>query len=139
MKKILLLVVALFGMSSVASAQPVVEIVVDISEQQLFVQAPEGYAIWPVSTGKEGHDTPIGEFTVDRLEEQWYSRKYDNAPMPFSIFFYEGYAIHGTLETRKLGRPASKGCVRLHTEAAQLLYEVVEYYGMENTSIKIIP
>jgi lipoprotein-anchoring transpeptidase ErfK/SrfK len=68
-----------------------------------------------------------------------YSKKYDNAPMPHSIFFKGGYAIHGTYDVRKLGRPASHGCVRLHPDDAAVLYEIVEYYGMENTVIRIVP
>jgi lipoprotein-anchoring transpeptidase ErfK/SrfK len=59
--------------------------------------------------------------------------------MPFSIFFEGGYAIHGTYDLKRLGRPASHGCVRLHPDAAEALYEVVEYYGMESTVVRIVP
>ena len=132
-------VISLIAMSVTALAHPVVDITIDLSEQELFIQSPDGQALWPVSTGKDGYDTPVGEFNVDRIEEEWYSKKYDGAPMPHSIFFYEGYAIHGTYDVKRLGLPASHGCVRLHPEDAELLYEIVDYYGMESTVIRIVP
>lgn len=134
-----LLLAALLATADTAHAQQVVDITVDVSEQEMYVQTPAGNALWPVSTGKAGHDTPLGEFTVDRMEPDWYSRKYDNAPMPHSLFFYQGYAIHGTVHVDALGRPASKGCVRLHPNAAKNLYEVIEYFGRENTVVRIVP
>lgn len=134
-----LLLAALMATAGTAHAQQVVDITVDVSEQEMYVQTPAGNALWLVSTGKAGHDTPLGEFTVDRMEESWYSRKYDNAPMPHSVFFYHGYAIHGTEHVGRLGQPASKGCVRLDPRAAASLYEVIEYYGRENTIIRIVP
>ena len=139
MKKFAMTVISLIAMSVTALAQPVVDITIDLSEQELFIQSPDGQALWPVSTGKDGYDTPVGEFNVDRIEEEWYSKKYDGAPMPHSIFFYEGYAIHGTYDVKRLGLPASHGCVRLHPEDAELLYEIVDYYGMESTVIRIVP
>ena len=139
MKKFAMTVISLIAMSVTALAHPVVDITIDLSEQELFIQSPDGQALWPVSTGKDGYDTPVGEFNVDRIEEEWYSKKYDGAPMPHSIFFYEGYAIHGTYDVKRLGLPASHGCVRLHPEDAELLYEIVDYYGMESTVIRIVP
>ena len=139
MKKFIMMVIALVSMSTAASAQSVVDITIDLSEQELFIQTPDGQALWPVSTGREGYDTPTGEFSVDRIEEEWYSKKYDDAPMPHSIFFFEGYAIHGTYDVKHLGLRASHGCVRLHPKNAELLYEIVEYYGMESTVVRIVP
>jgi lipoprotein-anchoring transpeptidase ErfK/SrfK len=55
-----------------------------------------------------------------------YSKKYDNAPMPHSIFFSGGYAIHATPHVGNLGRPASHGCVRLHPEHAAQLYTMTK-------------
>lgn len=124
---------------SAAAADPTIEIIVDISDQEMYVEAPEGTAVWEVSTGKPNYDTPIGIFTPQRMDYMHYSKKYDNAPMPFSIFFLGGYAIHGTEHIESLGLKASKGCIRLHPNAAAVLYELVEMYGMESTEIIIIP
>ena len=138
MKKFVMILAATLAMSTVAVAQEV-DITIDLSEQEMFVQTPSGNALWPVSTGRQGYRTPSGTYTPYRITEMHYSKKYDDAPMPFSIFFKGGYAIHGTYDVKRLGRPASHGCVRLHPEAAQSLYGVVEYYGMENTVIRIVP
>ena len=67
-----------------------------------------------------------------------YSREWDNAGMPHSIFFKRGYAIHGSYETKYLGRPASHGCVRLHPSAAAQLFAVVRQKGAANTTIRIV-
>jgi lipoprotein-anchoring transpeptidase ErfK/SrfK len=64
------------------------------------------------------------------MHRMWYSRKYDNAPMPNSVFFLGGYAVHGTPHIRSLGRPASHGCVRLHPENARTLYNLIADSGM---------
>lgn len=133
-----MILAATLAMSTAAVAQEV-DITIDLSEQEMFVQTPSGNALWPVSTGRQGYRTPSGTYTPYRITEMHYSKKYDDAPMPFSIFFKGGYAIHGTYDVKRLGRPASHGCVRLHPEAAQSLYGVVEYYGMENTVIRIVP
>ncbi len=81
---------------------------------------------WPVSTARWGYRTPNGSYRPERLERQWYSRKYDWSPMPHSIFFSGGYAIHGSYEISRLGRPASHGCIRLHPQNAATLYELVQ-------------
>ncbi|MDJ0930857.1 L,D-transpeptidase [Breoghania sp.] len=67
----------------------------------------------------------------------WRSRKYDNAPMPYSVFFHRGWAIHGTDAIRRLGRPASHGCVRLALKNAKKLYKLVRKYGMDDVQIVI--
>jgi lipoprotein-anchoring transpeptidase ErfK/SrfK len=92
---------------------------VDISEQRMdvFIDGWPRYS-WPVSTARSGYYTPTGSFTAQRLAAMWYSRKYDNSPMPHSIFFKGGYAIHGTEYIKRLGTPASHGCVRLHPDNA---------------------
>lgn len=92
---------------------------------------------WPVSTGRDGYDTPGGSYRPQRLEKRWYSRKYDNAPMPNAVFFNGGYAIHGTTDVKRLGRTASHGCVRLHPSHAAALYDLVEDHGSSRTRIKI--
>lgn len=122
-----------------AQEQAYVDITVDISEQEMYVQTPIGDVLWPVSTGRSGYKTPTGEYTVKRMEKMWYSRKYDDAPMPHSIFFHGGYAIHATYDLKRLGRPASHGCVRLHPQAAEYLFDVVKYFGAENTVVRVVP
>ncbi len=92
---------------------------------------------WAVSTGRRGYNTPSGHYRPVRLERMWHSRKYHWSPMPYSIFFRGGYAIHGTTETRNLGRRASHGCVRLHPSAARRLFSLVRRYGPGRTRIQI--
>ena len=93
---------------------------------------------WPVSTGRTGRFTPAGDFRAFRMEKDHYSREFDDAPMPYSIFFTQrGHAIHGSYETRKLGRPASGGCVRLAPENAKLLFEMVQAEGVLKTKVTV--
>jgi L,D-transpeptidase catalytic domain len=108
-------------------AEAGVVITVDKSTQQLSV-AVDGVPRyeWPVSTARWGYTTPNGTYTPQRLERQWYSRKYDWSPMPYSIFFDGGYAIHGSYEISSIGRPASHGCVRLHPANAAVLFALVQ-------------
>jgi lipoprotein-anchoring transpeptidase ErfK/SrfK len=94
---------------------------------------------WIVSTARRGYRTPIGTFRPLRLERVWYSTVYDNAPMPYSVFFHRGYAIHGTIEISKLGRPVSHGCVRLHPDNARMLFELIRRYGRSATTIVVRP
>ena len=111
---------------------------VDISEQRMdvFIDGWPRYS-WPVSTARSGYYTPTGSFTAQRLAAMWYSRKYDNSPMPHSIFFKGGFAIHGTEYIKRLGTPASHGCVRLHPDNAAELYSLVEENGMQNMEIVV--
>ena len=86
--------------------------------------------------GGPGYATPSGNFTASSMNEVWYSKQWDNAPMPNSIFFTkEGHAIHGSYETKKLGRAVSHGCVRLAPENAKTLYALVEEQGLGNTKV----
>lgn len=116
-----------YGLISSASATVMIE--VDLSRQRMFVHSSRANYTWPVSTARSGYETPAGEYEPIALERMHYSQKYDNAPMPYSIFFYGGYAIHGSSEIRSLGRPASHGCIRLAPGNAKLLYEMVEAEG----------
>ncbi|MGN6304268.1 MAG: L,D-transpeptidase [Mesorhizobium sp.] len=112
---------------------------VSISQQRMQVLVDGRPAFeWKVSTGAKGHATPRGSYKPTRLEEMWYSRKYDNAPMPHSVFFHGGYAVHATNHIKRLGTPASHGCVRLHPAAAADFYQLVETFGAANTSIVIV-
>jgi hypothetical protein len=122
--------------SGKAFRAPIV-VVIDKAEQQMavFVDGVERY-VWQVSTGTRGYDTPIGSYTARSMNEIWYSRQWDDAPMPHAIFFTKkGHAIHGTEETRKLGQPASHGCVRLAPENARTLFALVKQTGLEHTEI----
>lgn len=93
---------------------------------------------WSVSTGKAGHETPVGTFSPSRLVKDHASKEWDNSPMPHSIFFtHRGHAIHGSNATRSLGRPASHGCVRLAPANAAKLFALVRSEGMRNTRIVI--
>ncbi len=91
---------------------------------------------WKVSTGATRYTTPNGVFKPQWLARKWKSRQYNNAPMPHSIFFHQGYAIHGTKEVSRLGRIASHGCVRLAPENAAQLYSIVQKQ-MANTRIVV--
>jgi lipoprotein-anchoring transpeptidase ErfK/SrfK len=91
---------------------------------------------WPVSTGLRGYTTPSGTYSARSMNKIWYSRQWDNAPMPHAVFFTrDGHAIHGTLEVKRLGKPASHGCVRLSPENAATLFALVEKTGVENTQV----
>ena len=92
---------------------------------------------WPVSTGRRGYGTPSGVFRPQMMARRWFSRKYYNSPMPHSIFFYHGFAIHGTNEISRLGGPASHGCIRLHPSHAAALFALVQRSGPRNTRIVI--
>lgn len=127
---------AIFILTVGAKAEQVL-IVVDKSQQTMFVETPEELFEMPVSTGKKGKGTPTGVFKPYLMKTMHYSSKYNNSPMPYSIFYSGDYAIHGTNYIQKLGRPASNGCVRLHPEDARFLYELVSLYGRENTFIHI--
>lgn len=111
---------------------------IDLSSQRMTVKVNgKTQHSWAVSTGRRGYRTPVGSFSPKRLERSWYSRKYDMAPMPHSIFFLGGYAIHGTNAVGRLGRPASHGCVRLAPGNASRLFGLVKRYGMGNTRIVV--
>lgn len=83
---------------------------------------------WPISTARMGYRTPNGVYRPQRLERQWHSRKYDWSPMPYSIFFNGGYAIHGSYEISRIGTPASHGCIRLHPQNAAILFSLVQMH-----------
>jgi lipoprotein-anchoring transpeptidase ErfK/SrfK len=111
---------------------------IDISDQlmEVIVDGRSTFA-WKVSTAGKGYVTPTGSFKPTRMEEMWYSRKYDMSPMPHSVFFSGGYAVHATNAIKRLGTPASHGCIRLHPDNAADFYQLVEVFGPSNTSIVI--
>jgi lipoprotein-anchoring transpeptidase ErfK/SrfK len=109
-----------------------VEIKIDLSSQTMTVHSGSGETyVWPISSGKPGHPTPRGVFRPRAMYVMVHSAKYDNAPMPHSIFFYGQYAIHGTNAVGKLGRPASHGCVRISPAHAATLFAMVQRQGAE--------
>jgi hypothetical protein len=119
------------------SADSTIHVTIDKSRQKMTV-ALDGVTKyeWPVSTGKAGYSTPSGTYTATSMNEIWYSKEWDNAPMPHSVFFRkDGYAIHGSLEVRNLGRPASHGCVRISPENAATFFALVKKVGLKNTEV----
>jgi lipoprotein-anchoring transpeptidase ErfK/SrfK len=122
-----------------ASQEPASKILINIdkSTQQMtvFVDGIERYS-WPVSTGKRGYSTPSGNYTATSMNEVWYSKEWDNAPMPHAIFFMkDGHAIHGSYEVKTLGKPVSHGCVRISPANAKVLFALVKEKGMKNTEV----
>lgn len=115
-----------------------VKVSIDIGSQRMNVYVNGALKHrWPVSTGRRPYHTPTGRYRPQRLERSWFSRKYNWSPMPHSIFFRGGYAIHGTDHKRSLGRPASHGCVRLSRHNAARLFDLVQRYGPRRTLISI--
>lgn len=134
----LVLVVAAWLAPPAAAAASVL-VTIDKSTQRMTVKVDGQlrYA-WPVSTGRLDHDTPSGRYTAFRMEADHFSKEWDDAPMPHSIFFSPtGHAIHGSLDTRRIGTPASHGCVRLRPADAAQLYQLVEQQGLPNTKVVI--
>lgn len=112
---------------------------IDVGNQTMTV-SKQGRVIhtWRVSTARKGYVTPRGNYRPTRLHKMWYSRKYDMSPMPYSVFFRGGYAIHGTGYVKQLGRPASHGCIRLATGNAAQFYSLVKQFGRKNTRIVVV-
>ena len=131
-------IIAVFTLAQAAHAN--VMIIIDKSAQKMTVTVNgEDRYTWPVSTGRDGYDTPSGDHQPFRMEKDHFSREWDDAPMPNSIFFTKiGHAIHGTYEVRNLGKPASHGCVRLSTQNAATLYALVKDEGVFNTRVRLI-
>src|SRR4029078_5811588 len=139
MKKLFLMAIAAVSMMigmTVEGWSASLEARVDISSQRMTVsQYGRVLYSWPVSTARPGYVTPRGSYRPQRLAPMWYSRKYEMSPMPFSVFFRGGYAIHGTNYVKRLCTPASHGCIRLHTANAATFYSLVREVGPGNTRI----
>lgn len=134
-----LISIAAFSSNSTAQATTYrVSAKVDISEQRMrvFVNGVHKQT-FKVSTAGKGYRTPTGSWKPTRMHKMWYSRKYNMAPMPHSIFFYGGYAVHATESIGRLGRPASHGCIRLHPKNARKFFNLVMAAGRANTKITI--
>jgi len=126
----------LFAFLSLPVFASEVYVLVDIPTQTMTVRVDGAVKhTFPVSTGREGYTTPAGAYGVTRMYRKYHSKKYDGAPMPHSIFFHGGYAIHGTTDIKRLGKVASHGCVRLHPDNAKMLFALVQDIGSDKTHI----
>ncbi|MFN6977428.1 MAG: L,D-transpeptidase, partial [Gemmobacter sp.] len=129
--------IALFALAAPAGAQSLIVQVSKERQEMTVLRDGEVHAVWPVSTARSGKVTPIGTWQPQYLVRMHHSRLYNNAPMPWSIFYNGHYAIHGTTETGKLGRPASAGCIRLHPDNARVLWEMVREFGRDQTMVVV--
>jgi lipoprotein-anchoring transpeptidase ErfK/SrfK len=112
---------------------------IDLTSQRMTVRAGgKTLHSWKISSGRAGYETPTGTFRPNWMARDWHSRKYDMAPMPYSVFFNGGIATHGTTSVRGLGRPASHGCIRLETQNAKAFYELVRKHGKARTRIAVV-
>src|ERR1700724_1748260 len=130
--------IAIAATFAASNAEAKLDLYIDKSSQQMSV-VQNGYLlyVWPVSTGRDRFTTPSGIYAPERLERSWFSKEYYNAPMPYAIFFHNGYAIHGSYDIARLGGPASHGCVRLYPQHAAILFDMVEREGPGNTTIVV--
>lgn len=119
-----------------SAAQAEILVTVDKSRQRMVVMVDgEHRYTWPVSTGIG--NTPSGTYRPYLLSRNHRSSLFNNAPMPFAIFYSGHYAIHGTTAIAQLGTRASKGCVRLHASNAAVLFALVQAHGAAQTRIVV--
>jgi lipoprotein-anchoring transpeptidase ErfK/SrfK len=129
-------VAALAAFQPSAAAAAKVVATVDLSSQTMTVS--QGGIVryrWPVSTARRGKVTPTGSWSAKWLSRNHRSSRYNNAPMPYSIFYTGNYAVHGTNQVSRLGRPASAGCIRLHPSNAAVLFSMAQRVGLRNVRI----
>ena len=133
------LVISALTASSVSALALKVDIVINKAAQKMTVTIDgEKEYVWLVSTGGQGYETPSGSFRPFRFEKEHFSKEWDDAPMPYSMFFTgRGHAIHGSYHTKRLGTRASHGCVRLAPGNAALLFNLVTKAGSKNTTITV--
>ena len=133
--------VAIAGLMLIAGSPALANVAITINkDSQTMTVAVDGVTRyrWPVSTGIPSRETPNGTFKAFRMEADHFSKEFDDAPMPHSIFFTKiGHAIHGTTSEGRLGTPASHGCVRLSRANATTLYALVEQQGVLNTTVTL--
>src|SRR5665213_23206 len=122
--------------TSSASASVLISVNKNTQQMSVSVDGVPRYE-FAVSTGRAGYGTPTGTYSPQRIAKTWFSKEYYNSPMPHSIFFHRGYAIHGSYEINRLGGPASHGCIRLHPENAETLFTLVQREGMSATKIVV--
>jgi lipoprotein-anchoring transpeptidase ErfK/SrfK len=118
--------------------EPTLFAVIDLSSQTMTVSDASGVlASWKISSARRGYRTPTGTYTPHYTSRMHYSKQYHFSPMPYSVFFNEGVAVHGTGDLRNLGRPASHGCVRSHPKNAKVFYDLVKKHGMQLTRVTV--
>lgn len=139
LRKFALMVALLAGATVSVPAKADVVAVIDINKQTVEVKV-NGFTrhVFAASTARPGFFTPIGTFKAEKMFVMAYSNLYNNAPMPNAVFFHYGWAIHGTTDVAKLGRPASAGCVRLHPQNAKILFDLIKTHGQENAQIVVL-
>jgi lipoprotein-anchoring transpeptidase ErfK/SrfK len=121
-----------------APPEPTLFADIDLTNQRMTVSDASGVlGSWKISSARGGYVTPTGTYTVHWTSRMHYSRQYDWSPMPFSVFFHRGYAVHGTNAIGGLGRPASHGCVRAHPRDAKTFYNLVHKHGPKLTKIVV--
>lgn len=122
----------------VSLPEPTMKVSIDLATQRMTV-SEHGSVVytWPISSGTASHPTPRGTFRPQWTAKMWYSRKYDNAPMPNAVFINGGVAIHATYATGMLGRPASHGCIRLAPTNAKTFYSLVHKHGLKMTRVSV--
>lgn len=126
------------GFSTTPALAAAVEARVDISQQKMRVYHHGRLKyVWPVSTARKGKVTPTGTWRAKHLSKNHRSSRYNNAPMPYSIFYSGNFAIHGTYQTKRLGRPASAGCIRLHPDHAKTLFYMTKSAGLRNMKVRV--
>jgi lipoprotein-anchoring transpeptidase ErfK/SrfK len=132
------LALSLFCEAPAAAAAANIIVRVDLSTQTMTV-SEEGRVKyrWKVSTARPGKVTPTGSWTAKWLSRHHRSSRYNNAPMPYSIFYNGNYAVHGTDQVKRLGRPASSGCIRLHPDNAAVLFGMAKRAGLKNVRIVV--
>jgi lipoprotein-anchoring transpeptidase ErfK/SrfK len=119
-------------------AAPTLMVKINLSSQSMTLHyGGQRQETWKISSGREGYATPRGTYRPQWTARMWYSRKYDNAPMPHAVFFVGGVAVHGTQSTGLLGVPASHGCVRLSPGHASRFYALVHKHGFAKTRIEV--
>lgn len=118
----------------------ILQVRIDLSEQRMRVYlGSRQLYIWPISSARAGKVTPLGTYHPQYLSANHRSSLYNDAPMPWSVFFSGHYAIHGTTEVSKLGQPASAGCIRLHPDHAHLLFDLVKARPFQDSFVVIRP
>lgn len=140
MRRVIMAALAALTVSIYSAPASAANLVAQISLSQQQMTVSENGIVryrWKVSTARKGYVTPQGSWSAKWLSRNHRSRKYDNAPMPYAVFFNGGYAVHATYDLKRLGRPASHGCVRLHPENAAEFFSLAQGVGLQNTRIVI--
>jgi lipoprotein-anchoring transpeptidase ErfK/SrfK len=127
------------AIAALADVPPSIVVTISVPKQELtvVVDGVEKY-VWPISTAKPGALTPAGTFKVQSMNATAISRLFNDAPMPWAIFYDGHYAIHGTMAVYNLGRPASMGCTRLHPANAKILFEMVKARGPQSLQVIVV-